>query len=92
MVKVLSHLLLHYPIASDLWAFLFCLNEISWLTPNSVVLMLESWDSWGGRKGGWWACLMLCIWGERNRRIFKDKESTVPNLKFLFFEDSMNGD
>ena len=47
MVKVLSHLLLHYPIASDLWAFLFCLNEISWLSPNSVDLMLESCDSFG---------------------------------------------
>jgi len=46
-----SHLLLHCPIASDLWAFLFCLNEISWLSPNSVDLMLESWDSFGGAGG-----------------------------------------
>ena len=46
-----SHLLLHCPIASDLWAFLFCLNEISWLTPNSVVLMLESWTVLGSLGG-----------------------------------------
>lgn len=28
------------------------------------------------------ACLMWCIWGERNQHTFKDKESTV--LKFLY--------
>ena len=39
-----SHLLLYCPIASYLWAFLFCLAGICWIMPNSVVSMLESWN------------------------------------------------
>lgn len=30
--------------------------------------------------------LIWCIWGERNHCTFEDKESTLPNLKFLFLK------
>uniref|UniRef100_A0A7N2REE9 HIT domain-containing protein n=1 Tax=Quercus lobata TaxID=97700 RepID=A0A7N2REE9_QUELO len=64
-----SHLLLHCPIASDLWAFLFCLAGICWVMPNSVVSMLESWNGiLGSRRYGTvgvtLACMMWCIWGQ----------------------------
>ena len=87
-----SHLLLHCPIASDLWPFLFCLNEISWLIQNSVVLMLESWTvgvlGWG--EGG------MCgpprhVWcdafgvRERNSRIFKDRVHCAKSQAFYFW-------
>ena len=59
---------------------------------NSVVPMLESWSGMLGshRYGTVWeaalAQLIWCIWGERNCGIFEDKESTGPNLKFLFLK------
>ena len=84
--KVLSQLLLPCPIASDLWYF-SSLVGISWVMPNSVISMLVSLNGmlgshrYGTGGGGVWG-----IWGERNCHIFKDKESIVPNLNFLFLK------
>ena len=68
--------------------FFLSLVGISWVMPNSVISMLVSLNGmlgshrYGTRRGGG-ACLM---WGERNCHIFKDKESIVPNLNFLFLK------
>jgi hypothetical protein len=35
-----DHLLLHCPIACELWDFLFCLVGISWVMPPSVIALL----------------------------------------------------
>ena len=40
----------------------------------------------GGRPPPWSTTSSIPIWGERNCHIFKDKESTVPNLKFLLLK------
>ena len=34
------HPLLHFPIACDLWAFLFCLVQITWVMPSYVMPMV----------------------------------------------------
>ena len=34
------HSLLHCPIACDLWAFLFCLVQITWVMPSYVMPMV----------------------------------------------------
>jgi hypothetical protein len=37
----------------------------------------------------WWLvphCVMWCLWRERNTRHFEDCESTIPELKLLFFQ------
>ena len=35
-----SHPLLHFPIACDLWAFLFCLVQVTWVMPSHVMPMV----------------------------------------------------
>jgi hypothetical protein len=37
-----DHLLLHCPIAKDLWDMLLCLLGVTWVMPHSVSAMLES--------------------------------------------------
>ena len=71
--------------------------KFPWKFIGKVLLHLESlslcgrqplgshrYGTRGGGGGG--ACLMWGIWGERNCHIFKDKESIVPNLNFLFLK------
>ena len=41
----------------------------------------QSREAWGAAP----ACLMWCIWQERNQRTFEGVELSLPNLKFLFF-------
>ena len=37
----MNHLLLHSPIARDMWVYLLCLVGLNWEMPNSVLAMLE---------------------------------------------------
>jgi len=37
-------------------------------------------------SGGWFLCLMWCIWGEHNARNFEDCERTVIELKAMMFK------
>ena len=69
-------LLLHCPIAKELWDMLLCLLGVSWVMPLSVCAVLDSWKgSVGhGRCRGVMVmappCLMWCIWKERNQHTF----------------------
>ncbi len=38
-----DHLLLHYPVALDIWSFLFALTAVSWVMPKSVLECLACW-------------------------------------------------
>ena len=42
--KSVDRLLLHCPIAKELWDMLLCLLEVSWTMPHSVCDTLESWQ------------------------------------------------
>lgn len=66
------------------WDFLgyvkFCSSHAeSW---NGIMGPRRYVTVWGAAP----ACLMSCIWGERNHHTFKDSESTVPSLKFSYLK------
>ena len=60
--------------------------------PSSVMTMLESWKGAlsSHRFKEMWvaapACLMWCLWKEKNRRTYEGKALTLPNLKFWFLK------
>jgi hypothetical protein len=86
-----DHLLLHFPIAHEMWSMLFGLFGVSLVMPRSVLGLLVCWiDNFGRHPniGVWRAvphCLMWCLWRERNGRSFEDCERTIVELKLLFF-------
>ena len=61
-----DHLLIHCPIAMELWAMVFSLFGIHWVMPKTVVDLLAFWQ---GNFGQHWngVIWMWCIW--RKRRI-----------------------
>ena len=71
-----DHLLIHCPLAFDLWSLVFTLFCIHWIMPKTVVELLACWQGKFGRHRNaaiWVAvphCLMWCIWRERNNRHF----------------------
>ena len=87
-----DHLLIHCPIAFDLWSMVFTLFGIHWVMPKTVVDLLACWQGKLGRHRNsaiWTAvphCLMWCIWRERNNRHFEDLERSVADLKLFFLE------
>ena len=45
----MDHLLLHCPIAQQLWTMVFSLFVVQWVMPKSVMDMLACWQGWFGR-------------------------------------------
>ena len=46
-----NHLLLHYPIAYDLWSMVWALFGLQWVMPHGVFDLFSSWQgSFGGRR------------------------------------------
>ena len=86
-----NHLLLHCPLAQDLWNLVFTLFGISWVMPRGVEDLFACWSGIRGNlnSGAIWKaaphCLMWCSWRERNSRTFSGEEQLVPKLKFSFF-------
>ena len=86
-----NHLLLHCPIAYELWPMVFCLFGIHWVMPYKVSELLASWQGKFGRhrNRGLWRfvlhCLFWCLWQERNARCFEDCEHSILDIKFFFF-------
>ena len=39
-----DHLLLHYPIAFEMWSMIFCLFGVCWVMPQRVVDLLDCWS------------------------------------------------
>ena len=86
-----DHLLLHCPIAYELWSMVFCLFGIHWVMPYKVSEVLASWPGKFGRHQniGLWRfvphCLFWCLWRERNARYFEDCKRSILDIKFFFF-------
>ena len=82
-----NHLLLHCPVARDLWNMIFSLFGISWVMPRGVVDLISCWNGCKGRQeaGKIWKviphCIMWCLWCERNARSFNGEEASIPALK-----------
>jgi hypothetical protein len=87
-----NHLLLHCPVAGDLWNMIFSIFGVPWIMPRSVADLLYYWNGRLGRSeaGKIWRamphCIMWCIWHERNARTFNGEESSIPVLKFLVLQ------
>ena len=86
-----DHLLLHCPIASEIWSMIFCLFGICWVMPQRVADLLDCWSCNFRRHRNivvWRIvphCLMWCIWRERNSRSFEDREQSILEFKSFFF-------
>ena len=87
-----DHLLLHCPIAYEMWSMVFCLFGICWVMPQRVVDLLYCWSCNFRRHRNiviWRMvpphCLMWCIWRERNARSFESREQFILEFKSFFF-------
>uniref|UniRef100_A0A2N9J2I5 CobW/HypB/UreG nucleotide-binding domain-containing protein n=1 Tax=Fagus sylvatica TaxID=28930 RepID=A0A2N9J2I5_FAGSY len=60
---LVDHLLLHCPIASELWDFLFCLVGLDWVMLRTVIAMLASWRGIMGPFRGWWWMRSMVVFG-----------------------------
>ena len=83
--ETVDHLLLHCGKAYWLWSLVFRSFGFSWVLPRSVADTLFGWWNWPGKHlSSIWnlapLCLMWCLWRERNRRTFEDKESLDDQL------------
>ena len=85
-----DHLLLHCPIAWELWSLVFCLFGIQWVMPHAVLELFEAWQGKFARHRHihvWRLvphCLIWCIWRERNARSFEGCERSLLESKSLF--------
>ena len=84
-----NHLLLHCPIAYDLWSMVWALFGLQWVMPHGVSDLFSSWlGSFSGHQSiDLWRvvphCVLWCIWRERNSRCFEGKEWSTSDLKSL---------
>ena len=88
--ETVNHLLLHCPIAWELWTMVLIIFGTSWVMPWGVEDLLCCWTGAYGKSEAdkTWKmtphCLMWCLWQERNDRTFKGVENSIPALKFKF--------
>ena len=89
--EFVDHLLLHCPIAYEMWNMIFCLFGICWVMPQKVVDLLDCWtcNFKHHRNMVIWRFvphyLMWCFWRERNSRSFEGRERSIIELKSFFF-------
>ena len=88
--ELVDHLLLHCPIAWELWSMVFCLFGIQWVMPHNVLGLFEAWQGKFARHchiDVWRLvphCLKWYIWCERNVRSFEDCERSLIEIKSFF--------
>ena len=89
--ETVDHLLLHCPIAYELWTMVFYLFGIYGTMLPKVIELLASWQ---GKFSQHQIiairrlvphCLMWCIWREQNARCFESCEQSILQLKVVFF-------
>ena len=85
-----GHLLLHCPIAWELWSLAFCLFGIHWVMPHTILKLFEAWQGKFVRHHNidvWRLvphCLIWCIWHERNAKRFEGCERSLLEIKSFF--------
>ena len=86
--EIVSQLLLHCLIAYDLWVFLLRHWDYLGHAEFSQVYtgVLEENDEYETVWGAEPACILWCIWRERNQWIFEGNEMSITSLKFLFLK------
>lgn len=88
-VMGMNHLLLHCPVAMELWNLLFCLFNVSWVMPRSIKELFLCWSLYKHRRRNlfWEAAppgVCWIMWKERNRRVFDNVEGSISFLKNTF--------
>ena len=70
----------------------FGLFGLDWVMPCQVLQLWAAWQICGAdlRNLVIWQmvphCVIWCLWRERNARLFEDCESSVVDIKLLFFQ------
>ena len=65
--ELVDHLLLHCPIAFEMWSMVLCLFGLQWVMPLKVIELFESWQGKFRQHCNidFWRlvphCLMCCI-------------------------------
>jgi hypothetical protein len=80
-----AHLLLHCPVARELWNYVFRRFGVDWVISGSFLDHMAGWRNWFGKHySDVWnlvpACVMWSLWRERNNRTFEDVELPVDKL------------
>ncbi|XP_019233213.1 PREDICTED: DNA topoisomerase 3-alpha-like [Nicotiana attenuata] len=82
-----SHMLLHCPVATDLWNMFFCLFGLNWVMPSYIREAYTSWSLWEVDKAIKEIWLMIpavifwSLWNERNQRCFGGISTPNHTLK-----------
>ena len=85
-----DHILIHCGKTRELWTSLLSSFGVMWVFLDSVRNLLLEWKikALGKKRSVVWRtmpiCLFWCIWGERNRRMFKEEEMLDTSLRNLF--------
>lgn len=56
-----NHLMLHCPVATELWSLVFGLLNIYWVMPRSLKEMFLSWSLYKRRRKGFWEAVPLGV-------------------------------
>ena len=83
--ETVDHLLLHCPVAREIWSYVFWLFGVDWVILNCVLNLVVGWRNWFGKHSSEvWnlvpLCVMWSIWKERNNSTFEDVEHSVGQL------------
>ena len=84
-------LLIHCPVAREMWSMVFTLFGACWVMPSGVVELLTSWPGKFSRQRNGMIrnmiphCLMWSIWWEGNTQVFEGTERSIHELKLFFF-------
>ena len=79
-------------LARELWSMVFGLFGLDWVMPCQVLQLWAAWQICGAdiRNMVIWRmvphCVIWCLWRERNACLFEDCESSVVDIKLLFFQ------
>ena len=93
--ETVDHLMLHCPLMSGLWNYIFHSFGIQWILSAQVMDLLFAWRNWFGKhSSAIWnlvlAYLMWIIWREHNRRIFEELECSDNQLQEIFIYHSIS--
>ena len=94
--EAIDHLLLHCPVARELWNIVSSLFEVHWVMLHGAVEveLLASWSDNFNRHRSTviWSmihhCLIWGIWRERNAT-FKGNGRSINGLKLSFFQTQL---
>ena len=92
----MDHLLLHCPIAFELWTMVWNLFELLWVMTLSVSELLLAWQGHFGKHRNivFWRVVphsvMWCIWQEWNVRCFDGCEWSILEIKSLLFHSLLD--